>query len=171
MPARVVVVKRARRRPFALLWAVPHWLRSVWAALRIEQNSAPLQENGGLFASEWTAGLEIPALDLEGASEGRHRCTGCGVCTEVCPSKALTVLSREIENRNAANGASPTGLSSSVDVIRFELDLDRCIGCGICVEDCPEDALMMRPAPLLALAAKGARASRLDLLEKGDVAG
>jgi formate hydrogenlyase subunit 6/NADH:ubiquinone oxidoreductase subunit I len=100
------------------------------------------------------------------------------VCTQVCPSKALAVLCRDVENRDVESreagnrevsmGEAPTG--SPVDVIRFELDLDRCIGCRRCVEDCPEDALMMRPAPILARASRVARASSLDLLEKGDIA-
>ena len=46
----------------------------------------------------------------------RSKCTGCGICQELCPRGAIRVT-------YVAN-----------------VDLDRCVGCGACVEDCPQGA-------------------------------
>ncbi|MCK4376126.1 MAG: 4Fe-4S binding protein, partial [Candidatus Brocadiae bacterium] len=50
------------------------------------------------------------------------KCTGCGLCQEVCP----------------------TGAISMDEVAR--IDRAQCTGCGQCVAECPEDALSLRKA-------------------------
>jgi len=50
------------------------------------------------------------------------RCTGCGLCQEVCPTGAV-----------------------SVDKVA-RIDGSKCTGCGQCVAECPEDALSLRKA-------------------------
>jgi NAD-dependent dihydropyrimidine dehydrogenase PreA subunit len=50
------------------------------------------------------------------------RCTGCGMCTEVCPHAVFA-----IEGRKASI-----------------LDLDRCMECGACERNCPAGALSVR---------------------------
>ncbi len=52
-----------------------------------------------------------------------ERCTGCGICTEVCPHRVLAT-----ENRKA--------------VIR---DLDACMECGACRRNCPTEAIAVQP--------------------------
>jgi NAD-dependent dihydropyrimidine dehydrogenase PreA subunit len=72
-----------------------------------------------------------------------EKCTGCGVCEDVCPVEAIRV---------------------SDDVAR--IDQDRCNECQACVEACPNEAILMviepaeeraislreQPAPEVALA-------------------
>ena len=50
----------------------------------------------------------------------RIRCTGCGLCEQLCPVRAIKVT-------YVAN-----------------IDAQRCTGCGICVENCPHGALSLR---------------------------
>ncbi len=50
----------------------------------------------------------------------RARCTGCGMCGEVCPVGAINV----------------TTYAAYVNE-------ERCTGCGICVEYCPQGALSL----------------------------
>ncbi|MBU0718897.1 MAG: 4Fe-4S binding protein [Planctomycetes bacterium] len=57
----------------------------------------------------------VAAVDAE-------KCTGCGLCVEVCPAKAITV-------DKVASIAS-----------------DRCTGCGNCVTECPQEAIALRKA-------------------------
>jgi ferredoxin len=52
----------------------------------------------------------------------REACTGCGMCTAVCPHGVLVV-----EERNA----------------RIE-DRDRCMECGACARNCPAAALSVK---------------------------
>jgi len=47
-----------------------------------------------------------------------ERCTGCGVCVEVCPVGAITLLDG-----------------------RAHVDEAACTGCGACLGVCPEDAI------------------------------
>ena len=51
-------------------------------------------------------------------------CTGCGACTERCPTHAVTVRD---------------------DVAMVQVQ--RCIGCGLCVVACPSGALSLAPHP------------------------
>jgi len=51
------------------------------------------------------------------AVSDRSRCTGCGLCEELCPLGAIRVT-------YVAN-----------------IDAERCAGCGICVENCPQGAI------------------------------
>jgi len=46
------------------------------------------------------------------------RCTGCGVCVEVCPAGAIALVEG-----------------------KARVDEETCTGCGACVDACPEDAI------------------------------
>jgi len=50
----------------------------------------------------------------------RAKCTGCGMCGEVCPVGAINV-------------------TTHVAYVNEE----RCTGCGICVQNCPQGALSL----------------------------
>lgn len=145
MPAEVVVVKRARRRAFALLWAAPAWVRSVWSS---REKSLP--EGLHALAEEGVHGATFPELiAVEGdRADGSmsHACNACGACLPACPSGCLRIV--------AGDGA-PTG---------FDLDPAACIGCGRCVSACPEGALVMRPAPNVLRVDREGRAASIDLL-------
>ena len=62
---------------------------------------------------------KIPAYDAQ-------RCSGCRLCVNVCPSKAIRVR---------------TNLNSPSSGVDFHLDSDRCVSCGLCIEACPVGAL------------------------------
>jgi formate hydrogenlyase subunit 6/NADH:ubiquinone oxidoreductase subunit I len=63
------------------------------------------------------------------------RCTGCASCAKFCP---LGII--EIETHPGKNNIHE-GTSYDIDV--FDIDIGRCMFCGICVEACPFDALHM----------------------------
>ncbi|MBN1917687.1 MAG: 4Fe-4S binding protein [Verrucomicrobia bacterium] len=48
-----------------------------------------------------------------------ERCTGCGICLDICPTEAIVVV----------NGTATIS--------------DDCIGCGVCVAECPNGALSL----------------------------
>jgi ferredoxin len=56
------------------------------------------------------------------ASVNIEKCTGCGICAQICPAGAILV-----------NGAA-------------SVDAGRCTGCGLCVAECPQDALVLGKA-------------------------
>jgi ferredoxin len=59
------------------------------------------------------------------------RCTGCGVCMEVCPTGAVCLVDSE------------TGRYA-------EVNQSECRGCEACVEACPEGAIMPVGEPAIA---------------------
>ncbi|MBN1166579.1 MAG: 4Fe-4S binding protein [Methanospirillaceae archaeon] len=59
-------------------------------------------------------------------------CTGCGICSEVCPEEAITV---------GAVGGSQRGLVT--DGANITVDETKCSYCGVCVIMCPFSALRL----------------------------
>ncbi len=62
-----------------------------------------------------------PLLVLQGPN-----CTGCGLCVEACPSRALQI-------RPAAEGAGAA----------VQIERSRCDSCGDCTDSCPTEALQV----------------------------
>ncbi len=63
------------------------------------------------------------------------RCTGCASCAKFCPLGIIKIVTSASGNQTAE------GEVYDVDV--FDIDIGRCMFCGICVEVCPYDALDM----------------------------
>ena len=85
-------------------------------------------------------------------------CTGCMVCVRECPTQCMSAKMHDNPNAEA-------GTSHRRKIIEsFEINLNRCILCGICVDVCAFDAIEMSYEHELASYARtGARAD-LDLL-------
>ena len=64
-------------------------------------------------------------------------CTGCMVCVRYCPT--LCMSAKMMDNPLHAEGKSPRRKI----IEEFEINLGRCILCGICVEVCNFDAIEM----------------------------
>ncbi|UCG13058.1 MAG: 4Fe-4S binding protein [Deltaproteobacteria bacterium] len=60
----------------------------------------------------------VVTLELDG-----DRCTGCGMCTQVCVQAVLALN----------------------DGVAYIVDRDGCMECGACAMNCPVAALMVRP--------------------------
>lgn len=56
------------------------------------------------------------------------RCTGCGLCTQVCPVEAVTM---------------PTNMASENSRPAPLLDSEVCLGCGVCARACPSEAITL----------------------------
>lgn len=64
-------------------------------------------------------------------------CTGCMVCIRHCPTQCMSATMKD-------NPLNEEGKSSRKKIIDFfEINLNRCILCGICVEVCNFDAIVM----------------------------
>jgi NADH-quinone oxidoreductase chain I len=56
---------------------------------------------------------------------GKMKCTGCGLCATVCPSKCISVVRKEGK------------------IEKYEIEFLRCIYCGFCMEVCPYGAVVL----------------------------
>ena len=89
-------------------------------------------------------------------------CTGCMVCVRYCPTLCMTAVMKD--NPLHAEGNSPR--RKIVD--SFEINLGRCIVCGICVDVCNFDAIeMSHEHELSKYARNGNRTDLGKLLEMG----
>ena len=79
-----------------------------------------------------------------------ERCTGCASCAKYCPLGIIKIVTSPSSNQ------SDEGERYTVDV--FDIDVARCMVCGLCVEACPYDALHMGSGFELA------KETRLDLV-------
>jgi NADH-quinone oxidoreductase subunit I len=65
------------------------------------------------------------------------RCTSCMICARECPVWCITIDSHTEKVSGPAAGRART--ENALD--RFAIDWSLCMFCGICVDECPFDAL------------------------------
>ena len=74
-------------------------------------------------------------------------CTSCMICARECPSWCITIDSHTEPIPDVPLGARER-TRNVLD--RFAIDWSLCMYCGICVDECPFDALEWDPAPTAA---------------------
>ena len=80
--------------------------------------------------------MGFPALTWDGKIDEPY-CTGCMVCIRNCPTLCMSATMKD-------NPAQQEGRSHRRKIVdSFEINLNRCILCGICVEVCNFDAIVM----------------------------
>ena len=57
-------------------------------------------------------------------------CTGCKLCAIICPNNVFDIETEIID-------------SSARAVVKFDVKNERCMYCGLCVENCPTKTLVM----------------------------
>ena len=80
--------------------------------------------------------MGFPALTWDD-EVGEPYCTGCMVCIRNCPTQCMSASMMD----NPLNQEGKSSRRKIVDY--FEINLNRCILCGICVEVCNFDAIVM----------------------------
>lgn len=65
-----------------------------------------------------------------------EKCTGCGVCAELCPVRAIDEYNETLGNRAGIFVKYPQAVP-----LVYVIDKEKCIGCGICENRCKADAI------------------------------
>lgn len=89
-------------------------------------------------------------------------CTGCMVCVRYCPTQCMSATMKD-------NPLFQEGKSKRRKIVdEFEINLGRCIVCGICVDVCNFDAILMSHEHELSVVNRtGNRANKEQLLQMG----
>ena len=133
------------------LFVVLRWLGKKPVTAQYPDEHLPIQENY----------MGFPGL-LWDETADEPFCTGCMVCVRECPTQCMTAIMHD--NPKAAEGKS----HRRKIIETFEINLNRCILCGICAEVCAFDAIeMTHEHELGSFARAGARADLDLLLQQG----
>ncbi|MCZ6502362.1 MAG: NADH-quinone oxidoreductase subunit NuoI [Gammaproteobacteria bacterium] len=62
--------------------------------------------------------------------QGDIKCVACELCAKICPSQCIEVIPYEDENGDRHPEV-------------FDIDMGRCLYCGLCEDACPVDAIAM----------------------------
>jgi NADH-quinone oxidoreductase subunit I len=76
----------------------------------------------------------VPALVTD--QDGREKCVGCYMCQFVCPPLAINIEAAEYPPGHELHQIEKYPA-------KFEINMLRCIYCGLCEEACPEEAIFM----------------------------
>jgi NADH-quinone oxidoreductase subunit I len=76
----------------------------------------------------------VPALVKD--QEGREKCVACYMCQWVCPPLAISIEADEYPADHPRHQIEKFPR-------RFDINMLRCIYCGLCEEACPEEAIFM----------------------------
>ena len=105
--------------------------------------------------------MGFPALTWDYTSEEPY-CTGCMVCIRECPTQCMTAEMKD----NPKHETAESRRRKIIDM--FEINLGRCILCGICVDVCNFDAIEMSHEHELSRYQRNAnRVDLPELLEMG----
>ncbi len=108
------------------LWITLRWLFRKPVTAHYPEQHLPVQERY----------MGFPAL-LWDETADEPFCTGCMVCVRECPTQCMTAVMED--NPKFADGTSHRRKIIEI----FEINLNRCILCGICVDVCAFDAIEM----------------------------
>src|SRR5262245_42337135 len=84
-------------------------------------------------------GSLVPVID-------RNRCEAKDACVQICPYGVFEIATLGAEERRALSLIGRLKAFGHGYRQAFAVHADRCHGCGLCVQACPEKAIKLRSA-------------------------
>lgn len=69
-------------------------------------------------------------------------CIGCMLCAQACPVDCIDIIT-ERAGPGEDLGKTSKGQPKKLKLLKFDIDMTKCIFCGLCVEPCPTECLVM----------------------------
>ncbi len=92
--------------------------------------------NAEIEKMEGDAGNFEVNLNIKSRYVKADRCTGCGLCVEVCPIEVQDKFNEGLQKRKAVYIKNPLAIPNV-----YSIDIDNCNKCGECVKICPTKAI------------------------------
>jgi NADH-quinone oxidoreductase subunit I len=106
-------------------------LALTWRHIFRKKDTLQYPEQKRVFGERYRG---VPALVKD--QDGREKCVACYMCQWVCPPLAITIEADEYPKDHGLRQIEKYPK-------RFEINMLRCIYCGLCEEACPEEAIFM----------------------------
>ncbi len=142
LKAMKITLKNAIRSPFTIQY--PDRKVGIFGAAKAE-GSSPLGFVASKPVTAAKAAMSLYSVPVKVPQNRRFRgneftwyedrCTGCASCAKYCPLGIIEIVT------SPGGFDIQQGESYAIDV--FDIDIGRCMFCGLCVEACPYDALHM----------------------------
>ena len=71
------------------------------------------------------------------------KCISCMFCVNICPVSLITLASVKMDVPGKVMTLEGKEMKRLKDVTKFEVDISKCIFCGLCTEGCPTGAIYM----------------------------
>ena len=89
-----------------------------------------------LFSKSMTVRFPHESIPIPDGYRGEHEydignCISCGLCTKICPNRAIEMIETSKEYRESYPKTYP------------KIDLGKCCFCGLCEDICPKDAIRL----------------------------
>jgi NADH-quinone oxidoreductase subunit I len=127
-------VKRIRRQSWLHRLYLPNILQGMMVTLRHmfrRKDTMQYPEEKRVFGDRYRG---VPVLVKD--QDGREKCVACYMCQWVCPPLAITIEAEEYPSDHELHQ-----IEKRPKV--FDINMLRCIYCGLCEEACPEEAIFM----------------------------
>jgi len=72
-----------------------------------------------------------------------EKCDGCGACVDVCPVVLPNKYDMNLKPRKAIYSSFPQAIP-----LKFNIDIDSCIKCGLCMNACDKHAINFNQSPM-----------------------
>ncbi len=69
-------------------------------------------------------------------------CIGCMLCAQACPVDCFDIVTERVSPGEDL-GKTSKGQPKKLKVLKFDIDMTKCMFCGLCVEPCPTNGLVM----------------------------